>query len=91
MAQSRLQKLGSYLRPHWRQTTLGILALLIVNAVGVYIPWLIGNIVDKLRLTFSFEQVLRYVVLIILLSCVMWVIRMVSRTALFGVGRQVGI
>lgn len=89
MAQSRLSKLFAYLRPHWRQTTLGILALLIVNAVGVYIPWLIGNIIDKLQITFSFEQVLRYVVLIILLSCVMWVIRMVSRTALFGVGRQV--
>lgn len=89
MAQSRLSKLLAYLRPHWRQTTLGILALLIVNAVGVYIPWLIGNIIDKLQITFSFEQVLRYVVLIILLSCVMWVIRMVSRIALFGVGRQV--
>lgn len=89
MAQSRLQRLGSYLRPHWRQTTSGIVALLVVNAVGVYIPWLIGDIVDKLRVTFSFDQVLRYVVLIVVLSSMMWVIRMVSRTALFGVGRQV--
>ena len=89
MAQSRLSKLGSYLRPHWRQTTLGILALLIVNAVGVYIPLLIRNIIDRLQVTFSFDQVLRYVVLIIVLSSVMWVIRMYSRIALFGVGRQV--
>jgi len=90
MAQSsRLAKLGSYLRPHWQQVTLGILALLIVNAVGVYIPLLIRNIIDRLQVTFSFEQVLRYVVLIIVLSSVMWVIRMVSRIALFGVGRQV--
>jgi ATP-binding cassette subfamily B protein len=90
MAQSsRFAKLISYLRPHWRQTTLGILALFIVNAVGVYIPWLIGDIVDKLRVQFSFDQVLNFVVLIIVLSCVMWVIRMVSRITLFGVGRQV--
>lgn len=89
MAQSRLSKLGSYLRPHWRQTTLGILALLIVNAVGVYIPLLIRNIIDRLQVTFSFDQVLRYVVVIIVLSSVMWVIRMYSRIALFGVGRQV--
>ena len=89
MAQSRLSKLGSYLRPHWRQTTLGILALLLVNAVGVYIPLLIRNIIDRLQVTFSFDQVLRYVVLIIVLSSVMWVIRMYSRIALFGVGRQV--
>jgi len=89
MAQSRLQKLGSYLRPHWRQTTLGILALLLVNAIGIYIPLLIRNIVDELQVTFSFERVLQYVLLIVVLSSVMWVIRMVSRIALFGVGRQV--
>ena len=89
MAQSRLRKLGAYLRPHWRQTTLGILALFIVNALGVYIPLLIRNIIDQLQITFSFDQVLRYVVLIFILSSVMWVIRMVSRVILFGVGRQV--
>lgn len=89
MAQSRLRKLGSYLRPHWRQATVGILALLIVNALGVYIPLLISNIIDRLREAFSLDQVLRYVVLIIVLSSVMWVIRMVSRISLFGTGRQV--
>jgi ATP-binding cassette, subfamily B, multidrug efflux pump len=89
MAQSRLAKLGSYLRPHWRQTTLGILALLVVNAIGIYIPLLIRDIIDRLQIAFSFNQVLRYVALIILLSSVMWVIRMVSRISLFGVGRQV--
>ena len=89
MAQSRLQKLGEYLRPHWRQTTLGIIALFIVNALGAYIPWLIGNIINKLQVTFSFNQVLVYVVEIVALSFVMWVIRMASRISLFGVGRQV--
>ncbi len=89
MAKSRLSKLVSYLRPHWRQTTLGVVSLLIVNGVGVYIPLLIRNIIDKVRVTFSFNQVLQYVALIIVLSSVMWGIRMVSRIALFGVGRQV--
>lgn len=89
MAQSRLKKLGAYLRPHWKQATLGILALLIINALGVYIPLLIRNIIDKLQVAFSFNQVWQYVVLIVILSSVMWVIRMVSRIALFGVGRQV--
>ncbi len=88
-AQSRLAKLLSYLRPHWQATTVGIVALFVVNAIGVYIPQLIGEIVDKFRYAFSFDQVLRYVILIIVLSSVMWVIRMVSRIALFGVGRQV--
>ena len=90
MAQrSRFSKLLSYLRPHWRQATIGILALLIVNALGVYIPLLIRNIINQLQAEFSFEQVLRYVVLIIVLSSLMWVILMTSRIALFGAGRQV--
>lgn len=90
MAQrSRFSKLLFYIRPHWRQITLGILALLIVNAVGVYIPLLIRDIIDKLQVQFSFDLILRYVVLILILSTLMWVIRMVSRIALFGAGRQV--
>ena len=76
MAQSRFAKLVSYLRPHWQATTVGIVALLVVNAIGVYIPQLIGEIVDKFQSTFTFDQVLRYVILIIVLSSIMWVIRM---------------
>src|SRR4028119_2002399 len=89
MANSRLQKLLAYLRPHWRQATLGIFALLIVNGIGVYIPLLIRDSIDKLRTAFSFDEIWRFVVLILILSSVMWVIRMVSRIFLFGLGRQV--
>lgn len=90
MAQSRrLAKLGSYLRPHWRETALGIIALLSVNGLGVYIPLLIRSGVDTLSTTFSLDQVLRYVVIIIALSSAMWMMRMASRIWIFGVGRQV--
>ncbi|HEY9844935.1 MAG TPA: ABC transporter transmembrane domain-containing protein, partial [Candidatus Caenarcaniphilales bacterium] len=86
---SRLRKLATYLRPHWRVTTLGILALFVVNAIGVYLPLLIRNAIDQLQVTFSFEQIFRPVLLIVVLASVMWVIRMVSRISLFGTGRQV--
>ncbi|MFN6562391.1 MAG: ABC transporter ATP-binding protein [Nostoc sp. ChiSLP01] len=90
MAKSRrLAKLGAYLRPHWREASLGILALLSVNALGVYIPWLIRDGVDKLSTTFNWNQILHYVVIIVLLSSAMWLMRMASRIWLFGVGRQV--
>ncbi|MEH2394712.1 MAG: ABC transporter ATP-binding protein [Nostoc sp.] len=90
MAKSRrIAKLTAYLRPHWRETSLGILALLSVNALGVYIPWLIRAGVDKLSTTFSWNQILHYVVIIVLLSSAMWLMRMASRIWLFGVGRQV--
>ncbi|MBH8562264.1 ABC transporter ATP-binding protein [Nostoc sp. CENA67] len=90
MAKSRrLAKLGAYLRPHWREATLGIIALLSVNGLGVYIPLLIRACVDKLSTNFSLNEILYYVVQIILLSSAMLLIRMASRIWLFGVGRQV--
>jgi ATP-binding cassette subfamily B protein len=89
MANSRLQKLLLYLRPHWRQAALGIFALLIVNGIGVYIPLLIRDSIDELRTAFNFDQIWRFVFLILILSSVMWVIRMASRILLFGLGRQV--
>ncbi len=85
----RLAKLAAYLRPHWRDTALGIFALLTVNGLGVYIPLLIRSAVDKLAAAFSFSQLLYYVVPIVLLTSAMWLIRMASRIWIFGVGRQV--
>ncbi|MBD2664327.1 ABC transporter related protein [Richelia sinica FACHB-800] len=90
MAQSRrLGKIGNYLRPHWQQTTLGIIALLSVNGLGVYIPLLIRSGVEKLSKNFSLNQIINYAVIIILLSSAMWLLRMASRIWIFGVGRQV--
>ena len=89
MANSRLRKLGEYLRPHWKAVLLGTVALLIVNAVGVYIPLLIRDTIDSLRGSISNDQLISFVVQIVLLASVMWVIRMVSRITIFGIGRQV--
>ncbi|WP_427162158.1 ABC transporter ATP-binding protein [Aliinostoc sp. HNIBRCY26] len=85
----RIAKIGAYLRPHLRDATLGILALLSVNALGVYIPWLIRACIDQISNNFSWQEILRYVVIIVLLSSAMWLIRMASRLWIFGVGRQV--
>ncbi|AFY55617.1 ABC-type multidrug transport system, ATPase and permease component [Rivularia sp. PCC 7116] len=90
MSQSRrFVKLVAYLRPHWRATTLGIVALLIVNGLGAYIPLLIGDCVKKLSEDFDYGQIIRYSILIISLTSSMWLIRMASRIWIFGVGRQV--
>ena len=62
---------------------------MVVNGLGVYIPLLIRDGIDKLQVAFSFNQILSYVVLVLVLASVMWVVRMASRVWLFGVGRQV--
>ncbi|KAB8332369.1 ABC transporter ATP-binding protein [Scytonema tolypothrichoides VB-61278] len=90
MANSRrLSQLLAYLRPHWREATFGIIALLIVNACGVYIPLLIRSAIDRLSVEFSFNQIKYLVIQIVLFTSAMWLIRMASRIWLFGVGRQV--
>ncbi|HZG38030.1 MAG TPA: ABC transporter ATP-binding protein, partial [Nodosilinea sp.] len=89
MARSQLKKLGTYLSPHWRPVALGVVALFIVNLVGVWIPLLIRNGIDELQVTFSFNRVMYYALTVLVLASVMWGIRMVSRITLFGVGRQV--
>ena len=89
MANSRLKKLGNYLRPHWRMVLLGTIALLIVNLLGVYIPTLIGDSIDRLDTSFSFQELTQTALLLLLFSVIMWCFRMFSRTSIFGVGRQV--
>ena len=89
MAKSRLQKLGNYLRPHWRTVLLGVIALLIVNLLGIYLPILIGDSIDRLDGNFSFEQLSSSALWLLFLAAAMWAFRMISRVLIFGVGRQV--
>ena len=89
MANSRLRKLGNYLRPYWRMVLLGTIALIIVNALGVYIPLLISDSIDQLQGEFSFNQLSRTALWLLFLAAVMWGFRMLSRTTIFGIGRQV--
>jgi ATP-binding cassette subfamily B protein len=86
MAQSRLQKLISYLRPHRKRMLMGIGALLVVNVLSACIPLLIRDSVDQ---SFDSNRFWYYVVAIVILASVMWGIRMLSRIWIFGVGRRV--
>ncbi len=86
---SRFRKLLGYLRPHWRITTLGILALFIVNGLGTYLPLLISKAVDELEIAFDFNRVVFHALELLGLASLMWGIRMASRIWLFGTGRQV--
>ncbi len=89
MATTRLRQLIAYLRPHWRNITFGMIALLVVNGLGVYIPLLIRDSIDNLRQGFSFEDIFKAIILIFILASLSWGIRMLSRLWIFGVGRDV--
>lgn len=91
MARSQFQNLQKYLRPYWSDLAIGTVALLLANVLGTYIPSLIRGAVDDLGKikTGDFHHLMNYVWLIAGLSSLMWVIRMVSRVWMFGIGRKI--
>ena len=89
MASSRLKTIRTYLRPHWRMVSYGIFSLLLVNIVSAYLPLLISNSIDQLKIGFSFTQLSRQALILLVLASLMWGMRMLSRILIFGVGRQV--
>ncbi|MEA5477238.1 ABC transporter ATP-binding protein [Pseudanabaena galeata UHCC 0370] len=91
MARSQFKNLTNYLRPFWSDLAIGTVALLLANMLGTYIPWLIRVAVDDLSKiqAMDSQNLMHYVWLIIGLSSLMWVIRMVSRVWIFGIGRKI--
>jgi len=85
----KLRQLITYLAPYKVSILIGTLSLLIVNGLGVYIPLLIRDNVDSLRYSFNIHQVLKTAILIFVLASIAWIIRMLSRLLIFGIGRDV--
>ena len=91
MRDSKLAMLRRHLWPHRRTLLLGVLALLVVNGLGVTIPLVVRRVVDDLQVGFSYSKVLSQAALIIGLATLMGGVRLVSRLLVFGVGRQVEV
>ncbi len=89
MANPRLQKLFAYAQPYLPAVWQGIGALLVVNLLSVYIPLLIRDGIDRLRINFSYTEITHLSMLVIFLASIAWVARMASRLLIFGVGRRV--
>jgi ATP-binding cassette, subfamily B, multidrug efflux pump len=89
MVNPRLQKLIDYLKPYKLTVYQGIAALLVVNLLSVYVPFLIRDAVDRLKTDFKYSDIVNLALLTIFLASIIWVVRMVSRLLIFGVGRRV--
>ena len=89
MSALRLDLIRRYLRPHRRAVILGVLALVIVNLLGVAIPLLVERVINDLRPGFSLRTVLNQGLVLVVLATLMGAVRLGSRMLVFGVGRQV--
>jgi ATP-binding cassette subfamily B protein len=68
---------------------LGVVALVVVNLLGVAIPLLVERVINELRPGFSLRTVLSQGLVLVVLATVMGAVRLGSRMLVFGVGRQV--
>ena len=91
MAALRLDLIKNYLRPHKNVLLMGGLCLVFVNFLSVAIPMEVRNIVDDLKMGFTFSDVFNKSAWLILLATVMGGVRLLSRQLVFGVGRQVEV
>jgi ATP-binding cassette, subfamily B, multidrug efflux pump len=89
MANPRLQKLLAYIYPYRLTVWQGVGTLLVVNLLSVYIPFLIRDAIDHLKVDFKYQDIVWVALLIIFFASITWVARMASRLLIFGVGRRV--
>lgn len=89
MANPRLQKLIAYAVPYRWTAFQGIAALLVVNLLSVYIPFLIRDSIDRLKVGFDYSYIIQIALGVIALASIAWAIRMVSRLLIFGLGRRI--
>ncbi len=89
MANPRLKKLIEYLYPYRLTVWQGVGALLIVNLLSVWIPLLIKDAINYLKAGFNYTDIVNLAILTIFLASIVWVVRMISRLLIFGIGRRV--
>ncbi|MFO0014987.1 MAG: ABC transporter ATP-binding protein [Synechococcaceae cyanobacterium] len=89
MAALRLELIWRHLRPHRRTVLMGVVALVVVNLLGVALPLLVRSVINHLHRGFSMQVLLRDALLLVGLATLMATVRLSSRMLVFGVGRQV--
>lgn len=82
------RSLWAYVRPYWRQLTIGIVFLLITNAAEKAIPWLLQHALDSLTRS-ELVAVRNFALGVVALAAVSWLVRTLSRVWIFNVGRDV--
>ncbi len=82
------RSLWSYLRPYGPQLAVGVLLLLVTNALDKAIPWVLRLAVNALQAG-ELDAVGRYAGVAVGIAAGMWMVRAESRIKVFNVGRDV--
>ena len=86
---NNLKSFFPYVLKYRREFLLGIVALIIADVMTLVVPWLIKEFIDVLPQKPAIEQLLKYVLLLFLISLVLVVGRYGWRKYMFGLSRKI--
>ena len=86
---NNLKSFLPYVSKYRREFLLGILALIVTDAMTLVVPWLIKEFIDIISGKPAKEQILKYVLLLFLISLGLMVGRYGWRRYMFGLSRKI--
>ncbi|HEV2707250.1 MAG TPA: ABC transporter ATP-binding protein [Pyrinomonadaceae bacterium] len=84
-----LRKFARYFRPYKTSLVAGILCILASVAVGLFVPWLVGAAVDRLREEISWATLTRYALLILGVRVVSGIFLFLQRRIIINMSRHI--
>lgn len=85
---NRPRTILSYLRPHALDLFIGVVLLLLTNALDKAIPWFLMGAIDALS-TGDIATVQWSAIVVFAIAAVIWFVRTASRIRIFNIGRDV--
>ena len=86
---NNLKSFLPYVNKYRREFLLGVLALIVTDAMTLVVPWLIKEFIDIISLKNGKEQILKYVLLLFLISLGLMGGRYGWRKYMFGLSRKI--
>jgi ATP-binding cassette subfamily B protein len=84
-----LRKFARYFRPYKTSLVAGIFCILASVAVGLFVPWLVGAAVDRLREEISWATLTRYALLILGVRVVSGIFLFLQRRIIINMSRHI--
>ena len=89
MRLNNLKSFLPYVNKYRREFLLGVLALIVTDAMTLVVPWLIKEFIDIISIKNGKEQILKYVLLLFLISLGLMGGRYGWRKYMFGLSRKI--
>ncbi len=84
-----MKRLAGYLRRYRARYAAGVACLLVTASLAMAVPYLLKRAIDAIEHGAPFDEVARFALIIVAIALVQAVVRTLSRSLIFNVGRDV--